>query len=399
MKVVGIDPGTKSFDVVLIEEGEVIEEMSIDTSMVALNPRALIDLLRDLEFDRVVAPSGYGVPPTLLEEVVDPHRFAVEVLLLSTDEEIDEGVRRGDVGAYVYRALSLIVEELWKSRTPAIFIPSVILLPTVPTWRKINRVDMGTADKLAVAALAVHDQSSRMGLSYDETSLVLVEMGYGYNAVIAVERGKIVDGLGGTASCMGFLTSGPLDAEIVAVSRRWSRVDVFHGGVADLCRVESLEKAFEKAWSGDELCSVAVESYLEGLVKSVASVMQSLSSKPREILLSGRYTRSEIIYERIVERLRRFEVPIRRIGLLKGALKSKEAAQGYAIVGEGLLGGVFAKLVKHMEIDRACGTVFSWVTHPRAALARNRVINAYLESVANPKLCRDDPISTLCVPK
>jgi len=390
VKVVGIDPGTRSFDIVLIEGEEVVDEKSLGTEEVARNPRVLIDALQNLYFDRVAAPSGYGVPPTFIEDVIDPHRFAVEVLLLSTDEDIDEGVRKGDVGAYVYRALALIVEELWRSNIPAMFIPSAILLPTIPTWRKINRIDMGTADKLAVAALAVYDQSTRLGIDYEETSFVLVEMGFGYNAVLAIEGGKVIDGLGGTASSIGFLTSGPLDAEVVVVSRRWSRVDVFHGGVVDMCSVDSLEKAFEKALSGDETCLTAVNSYVEGIVKSVASILQSFSSKPKEIVVSGRYARSDIVYESVAEKLKKFGIPVRRVGMLRGAKRSKEAAQGYAIIGEGLLGGVFHRLVKHMEIDRACGTVLSWVVHPRARDAKQRVLSAYLESVSKPKLCEEE---------
>ncbi len=366
-----------------------VDERSIDTAIVAKDPMALVKAIEEMGSDIVAAPSGYGVPPTRIEDVKDPHRFAVEVLLLSTDEDIEEGISKGDVGAYVYRGLALVVEAMKARGLRALFIPSVVLLPTVPSWRKLNKIDMGTADKLAVAVLGVYDQSRRLGISYSETSFILLELGYGYNAAIAVEGGKVIDGEGGTVSSMGFLTSGPLDAEVAVAGRRWSRVDVFHGGVVDLCRSSSLEEAVEKHLSGDEACTTAVEAYLEGVVKSVASVLTSFSSRPREILLSGRYSRSETIRSIVEEKLKRFGIPIRRIGLLEGARISKEAAQGYAMIAEGLSGGYFEKLIKHMEIDRACGTTLSWLIHPRLREARERVLRAYLESVASPRLCNE----------
>jgi len=40
---------------------------------------------------------------------------------------------------------------------------------------------------------------------------------------------------------------------------------------------------------------------------------------------------------------------------------TKEAAQGYAIVGNGLYGGYYEPLVKHMQIDRSEGSVIDYV--------------------------------------
>jgi len=53
----------------------------------------------------------------------------------------------------------------------------VIYLPTVPKHRKLNVIDMETADKLCCAVLAVYDYSKRHRITYDEVSLILVEIG------------------------------------------------------------------------------------------------------------------------------------------------------------------------------------------------------------------------------
>src|SRR3989454_4772904 len=58
---------------------------------------------------------------------------------------------------------------------------------------------MGTADKVCVAALAIAEQAERFARPLDEVSLVLLELGGAFTAVIAGAGGKIVDGAGGAA--------------------------------------------------------------------------------------------------------------------------------------------------------------------------------------------------------
>ncbi|MCG2867689.1 MAG: DUF1464 family protein, partial [Vulcanisaeta sp.] len=83
-RVLGVDPGTKTFDIVVVDDGVVKAEKSLETSMIAKDPNVLIDAIKSFEIDYIAAPSGYGAPVTRGDEVIDPRRFAVEVLLLST---------------------------------------------------------------------------------------------------------------------------------------------------------------------------------------------------------------------------------------------------------------------------------------------------------------------------
>lgn len=387
MKAMGIDPGTKTFDLVVIDGNHVVWEGSIETVKVAEEPNSLIDKVMEAgEIDIIAGPSGYGVPVTSNLEIVDPYRFALEVLLLTRREDLRFGIEKGELGIKVYEAITKIVVELWRKRLPVYYIPSCILLPTIPLHRKINRLDMGTADKMAVAVLGVYDQSRRYDLDYHKVNFVLVELGFGYNAVIGVQHGRIVDGLGGTLVPTGFLTIGPIDAELAVLGHRWLRSDVFHGGVAEICGTIDIDEILERYQKNERPYSIAIAAMLENIERSVRCIAASLKDV-REILLSGRYSKHEMLRNLIIEKL--YEIaPVRNLGGIPGSKISKEAAQGYAIVGDGLHGGFFSNLVKHMKIDLSRGTVLDWVFHPRLKNAKKWLLRAYKGSVKNPKLVK-----------
>mgnify|MGYP000639715240 CR=1 FL=1 len=385
MKALGIDPGTRSFDLVVIEKDRVIWENSIDTVTVAEKPESLVEAIEAAgEIDIIAGPSGYGVPVTFNENIVDPYRFALEVLLLTREKDLKYGIELGELGIRVYEAITKVVVELRRRNLPVCYIPSCILLPTIPPHRKVNKLDMGTADKMATAVLGVYDQSEKYSIDYGEVNFILVELGFGYNAAIAVNEGIIVDSVGGTLTQTGFLTMGPIDGEIAVMGGEWIRSDVFHGGVADICGVSSMEEVLRRYEQGEEPYTLAVESMLESIEKAVRSLRTS-NENPKEILLSGRYSRNPNFRKIIQERLCRI-APVRRLGMLRGAKISKEAAQGYAMIGEGINGGVFSDLIRHMRITDARGTVLNWVFHPRLKAAKENLLEAYVESVKNPKL-------------
>jgi len=86
----------------------------------------------------------------------------------------------------------------------------------------------------------------------------------------------------------------------------------------------------------------------------VAALRVSLE-KPREVLLSGRLSRIPTIAGALAERLRRV-APVRPVGGLSAACK--EAAQGAALLADGLAGGPNRDLVEAMKLREARGTVF-----------------------------------------
>ena len=72
MRVIGIDPGTGSFDFFGVEDGEIIMDTSVSVPEVAENPGVLMDTVRGaLPLDIIVGPSGYGMPVTPIRDIND----------------------------------------------------------------------------------------------------------------------------------------------------------------------------------------------------------------------------------------------------------------------------------------------------------------------------------------
>ena len=56
---------------------------------------------------------------------------------------------------------------------------------------------------------------------------------------------------------------------------------------------------------------------------------------------------------------------MRSVGFLDGAATTKETAQGYAMVADGLAGGTFKELIAWMKINEAHGTAMDYISHPK----------------------------------
>ena len=365
-RVLGIDPGSRSIDLCLLCDGEVCGEASIDTSEASKDPYKVVDIIESIGgSDLVVLPSGYGVEITYLDEI--PEDVFIDwffmFILISDQEEIRRLASQGVEGAFIYDAMAKIVYEFKKRRVKGVFIPGVINLPTIPVYKKINKIDMGTADKLAVTVLGVHEVSEKHDVDYEDVNYIHVEMGYGYNAVIAVRNGRIVDGVGGSLMPgPAFLTSGSLDLEIVQFIKRFDKSDVFSSGCSSITKTFSLEEWFRKILD-DDLAKICFESMIDSVVKTVYS-MTSVVKDPMEILVSGRVGRRDEVFNILRDRLRDV-APVDLMRGLEGSKVVKETAQGYAVVGDGLLGGRFERLIRHMKINEATGSSLDYVVLPR----------------------------------
>ncbi|MEM3539184.1 MAG: DUF1464 family protein, partial [Nitrososphaerales archaeon] len=107
----------------------------------------------------------------------------------------------------------------------------------------------------------------------------------------------------------------------------------------------------------NERFSLAWEAFIEGIEKGVAQMGISVK-EPREILLSGRLCKVKRIYDELSKRLSSLG-KVRRIdGFAKVA---KEAAQGAALIANGLADGEYKKIVDVMKIKEAKGTLFDHI--------------------------------------
>lgn len=360
VNVIGIDPGSKSVDICMLCDGKICYEKSFETSVLAENPQLLVDeLTKQCCIDLIALPSGYGVEVTKLTEIPKDifEEWYYTFILASTKEDILLAVRKGVFGAKVYYAIAEFSKLMRNLDAPGIFIPGIINLPTIPLHRKINKVDMGTADKLAVVTLGIHEVAEKNNLDYEKVSYIHVEVGYGYAAVVAVKNGKVVDAYGGTTMPgPAFLTAGALDLEVVQAIALFNKEAVFASGCSDMLEIYNINEWLE---STDEKSITCFNAFVESVIKATYSLLYTVKS-PLVILLSGRLARSKHFVDTISDALKNV-APVERMHGLPGAQQVKETAQGYAVIVDGISGGVFKELVEHVEIHRASGSALDYI--------------------------------------
>src|SRR5262249_43075087 len=127
-----------------------------------------------------------------------------------------------------------VVRALCASSLPVVFLPGVIHLPTVPPHRKINRIDLGTPDKLCVAALALAQRPAPAG----EDSFCVVEVGTAFTACLVLSGGCVVDGVGGSGGPVGWGSAGAWDGETAYLLSPLTKGQLFSGGAGGLAPEE-----------------------------------------------------------------------------------------------------------------------------------------------------------------
>jgi predicted butyrate kinase (DUF1464 family) len=328
----GIDPGTGSMDLFGFDDknDRVSLDLAIPRAEVTKNPRIVLEALQNCgrEFDAIA----------------------------------DTKRRLNIVGL---RELMFAMRD---SGLPIWFPPAVINLPTVPEYRKINRIDMGTADKVFSGVYGIRDQAERLDVGYDKTSFILIEAGFGYLAALAVEGGKIVDGVGGTVGGLGYMSMGGLDGELaycLANVGEFSKTMLFAGGAASVAGIDAKKTSIEEfiaLTKESKEAKLAYSAFMESILKDALLMMSSVP-KPKEIILSGRFTRSKEFVDDasafLGGHLRSLGVKAKIRTLKRRGQNVKEAAVGAATMASGLAGGKYEKLVENMRIRESAGGVFS----------------------------------------
>jgi predicted butyrate kinase (DUF1464 family) len=333
-RVIGIDAGTVTVDLVGLDNGRVFLERSFPVADVLADASILIAALEGgAPLDLVVAPSGYGLPVTAARDLTDDD-LALAFLAAP-----------GEPGGIA--GLKALLRALASLPVDVVVTPGVVHLPTVPPYRKANRVDMGTSDKVCAAALAVHEQCARLGCGPEDVSFILLELGGAFTAAIAVEQGRIVDGLGGSSGPIGARASGALDGEVAFLAGHVSKQMIFIGGAAAI--------GGEDGWT----------AYRESALKAIAALSVS-APLARDIILSGRHAPRLGPENAVGGHLKR------TVLTLGGSVTAKQGAHGAALVADGLAGGAAKSLVTRLAIREASGTVLDhlYVIAPAVARAR-----------------------------
>ncbi|MHA1241573.1 MAG: DUF1464 family protein [Promethearchaeota archaeon] len=343
-KVLGIDPGSLTWDFFALKGKQVILDISISTKEVIEEPSKAISIVKSLKnLDLIVAPSGFGLPLKNVKDITEKDIFLT--LLKFDKKERGQLVGLGEV-------LRLMKAE----NLPGIIVPGVKHLPTVPRYRKINKIDMGTADKLCTVVTGIRDQIDRLKIQPTSTNFIMVELGFGFTSVLAIENGQVIDGIGGS-NIMGFRACGCLDGELAYLIKNIKKNIIYGGGLSSISGHKDLTlNQFTKLVENDHQTKLAFNAYISDLIKAIYAISSSFSNKDQiiEILLAGRGADNHIIKDEISNNLEGlFSVKLMQT---YGSI-SKHAAQGAAFIANGLLGGEFSPIVNNLKIKEAKGSV------------------------------------------
>jgi len=312
----GIDAGTKSYAIYVFETDEHFE---FDSRDVKENPENFVDFLEELDIDCGAGLSGYGLPVKRIEKITERDFFE---MTLNMERNRTIGMRK-------------VIEIVKSRKIPVFTVPGVIHLQTVPDFRKINRIDMGTYDKVCSVAYVLY----RDGV---EESFVLAELGYGFNAFIAVKNGRIIDGIGGTSGFIGYKSISAIDGELACLMREISKDVIFMGGL--------------KSYFDERGIDFDEDIYAEWVLKGINAINTTLNAD--KVYLSGRFSK------RVVRTVReKYDAVTVDDG-------KKISAVGAGVIASGYAGKEGKDVVTRLELLKARGSVFDYITGDIRGLLR-----------------------------
>ncbi len=350
-RVIGIDPGSLTWDFFGLDNKEIILDSSIPSKELIEDPKKALSIIKSVEnIDLIVAPSGFGLP---LKKVIDLTEDDLFLTLLKFNKKEKDKL----IG------LEEILRLIKAEKIPGIIVPGVKHLPTIPRYRKINKIDMGTADKLCTAVTGIRDQMERLKIKPKNTNFILVEIGYGFTSVLAIENGQVIDGIGGS-NIMGFRACGSLDGELAYLIKNINKKDIYSGGLSFIAgRLDLTLKEIISLAKKDAQTKMAFNAYISELTKAIYAITSSYSNKNKitEILIAGRSSELHYIKDKISSNLDDL-LPVK---LMKSfGSVSKHAAQGAAFIANGLLGGEFEPIISNIKIKEAKGSILDDIYIP-----------------------------------
>ena len=343
MTVVGIDPGSRSWSVVMLEPNSTYREVRFSSNQIKHQSSLISDLIKTYDdIQMMVVPSGYGFSLKSLNSLTD------DDFKLLTLKHHDEPRVLG---------LTDVLIHLQSVGIHGFVIPGVIHLPTVPKYRKYNRLDMGTPDKVCSVVAAIIALSSHSDINWNKCSFVMVEAGSAFTAVIGVQNGKIVDGIGGSEGCIGYQARGGMDGEYCYLLGDFQKNFLYRGGFIDI-----IGKFIDPSKINNKFIEIQTNndgwsSLIEETAKDVISM--ALSCNPDYVVLSGSLAENSLFSKSLQERLN----PYLQIEFysLQQFSNAKGAALGAAYLADGLSGGIHSGLVDLLELKQASGTCLDYL--------------------------------------
>jgi predicted butyrate kinase (DUF1464 family) len=176
--------------------------------------------------------------------------------------------------------------------------------------------------------------------------------------------------MGGTSGPLGAQAVGALDGEVAFLAGSISKGFLFSGGAATIAGTPAAP-AESLAAPTTLLGRLAWEAYVESAVKALAALSVT-TPHAFEVLLSGRLARVPGVLDDFSRRLSVVNprLPVRTTAGF--ATVATHAAQGAALIADGLAGGRAAAMVETLGIREASGTVLDhlYAITPAAARAR-----------------------------
>lgn len=346
MRSIGIDPGTNSFGIFGLENDVPFLDEKILTKKIMESPDELTKLISEASpFDILIAPSGFGVPFKPAKEINKSDIFKM------TMKRQDE--------SFISLGLQKVIETLGKQSWNAYYIPGVKQFKTVPAYRKINVLDMGTADKVCSAVTCMWELFNA-GRPLESMDFIMLEIGSSFSAAVAVKSGKFINGLGGSIM-IGFGSIGYFDAELAYLLQPFNKKEFYKSGMNSIIKREFPDKShFESTMMTHPLIHDYFELFIERTVKDLIGLRVTSGfdlNKKTEIYVSGHYSGNTFVMDRLKRELQNnFKINL----VDQHSTKAGAAAKGAALIGLGLMDGNTKNLIDHIELRTAdCDSFFN----------------------------------------
>ena len=169
----------------------------------------------------------------------------------------------------------------------------------------------------------------------------VVDVGSVFTAVLVVDNGRIIDVSAGTRGPLGLRSSGTWDGEVAYSHGSLKKNDLFRGGM-------------------DDLGELGPDAFRESLRRHVSG-LQSITPFDRVTLSGSGLDRPDVA--RLIMAALSDLAEIALLPTLPGAWV-KHAAQGSALIADGIAGGSHRYLIERLQLRASSGTVLDYLDPP-----------------------------------